>query len=73
LLYGPSGKSTLQKIHFIDAAKIFETMSPGNTPGRELFLKHVHLNFQGYYRLAKAVFEQIRPILPTRYVAGDIR
>ena len=48
-------------------------MSSGNTPGRELFLKHVHLNFQGYYLLAKAVFEQIRPILPTRYVAGDIR
>lgn len=45
-------------------------MSSGNTPGRELFLKYVHLNFQVYYLLAKAVFE---PILPTRYVTGDIR
>ena len=57
-----------------DAVKTFEKNSPHQTPGEELFLEHVHLNFKGNYLLARTVFDKLEEILPEgikRKKAGD--
>jgi tetratricopeptide (TPR) repeat protein len=51
-------------VYFVDSVRAFEEHSPHNTPGEELFLEHVHMNFKGNYILAKTVFEQVEAILP---------
>ena len=53
-------------IYLTDATKALERNSPHATPGQELFYDHVHLNFKGNYILAKAVFEQVEKILPSK-------
>lgn len=53
-------------IHLADAQAVFKNMSPHNTPGRELFLDHVHLNFTGNYHLARTVFDHVCNALPDR-------
>ena len=50
-------------VHFVDAIKALEANSPHNTPGRELFFEHVHLNFSGNYILAKTVFSKVAELL----------
>ncbi|MBN1805391.1 MAG: tetratricopeptide repeat protein [Sedimentisphaerales bacterium] len=55
-------------IYLTDATEIFEKNSPNATAGQELFYEHVHLNFKGNYYLAKALFEQIEKILPSRLI-----
>jgi tetratricopeptide (TPR) repeat protein len=39
------------------------TILPG-VPGNDLFHDHVHLNFEGAYRVAETVLEQLSPLLP---------
>ena len=51
-------------VHFVDAAKALADGSPHNTPGRELFFEHVHLNFAGNYILARTVFEKVAELVP---------
>jgi len=51
-------------VRLADAVKTFEQNSPHQTPGEELFLEHVHLNFKGNYLLAKTVFDKIEEMLP---------
>ena len=53
-------------VYLADAVKVFESLSPHNTPGEELFHEHVHLNFRGNYALAKTFFKQAEKILPER-------
>ncbi|MGD8786752.1 MAG: tetratricopeptide repeat protein, partial [Phycisphaerales bacterium] len=45
---------------------VFDDNSPHETPGKELFYEHVHLNFKGNYLLAKAVFNRVEEVLPQR-------
>ncbi len=52
--------------YLVDAVKVFEKNSPHETPGEELFYEHVHLNFEGNYLLAKAVFNKAEELLPQR-------
>jgi len=47
-----------------DAAASLSNGSPSSAPGQELFYEHVHLNFEGNYRLALAWAENIRRMLP---------
>ena len=47
-----------------DAAAALETNNPARICGQESFYEHVHLNFDGSYRLARAWAEQIDHILP---------
>lgn len=57
-----------------DAAGLFETDSPQKVPGDEWFYEHVHLNFDGNYRLARAWAEHVERFLPatvTNRAAGD--
>ena len=53
-------------IYFVDAAGVLEANSPNNTPGKELFYEHVHLNFTGNYIVATTIFEQIEKVLPAK-------
>lgn len=55
-----------QDVHLVDAAKVLAQASPQEIPGRESFYEHVHLNFEGNYLLAGAVFEQVTSQLPER-------
>jgi len=47
----------------LDAADLFARKSPEKIAGHELLLEHVHLNFRGNYLLARAMAEQLVPIL----------
>lgn len=59
-----AGGKADEGVYLTDAARFLEQNSPHNTPGEELFYEHVHLNFEGTYLLAKAVFEQSQKIIP---------
>ena len=41
-----------------------ETNGPARIPGQETFYEHVHFNFDGSYRLARAWAEQVQRFLP---------
>jgi len=47
-----------------DAAAILADASPMGIPGQELLYEHVHLNFDGNYRLALAWAEGLQQLLP---------
>lgn len=49
---------------FLDAAAELAAGVPGKIPGRETFYEHVHFNFDGNYRLARAWADQIEDVLP---------
>jgi tetratricopeptide (TPR) repeat protein len=53
-----------QGVYFFDAAKALELSSPDGIPGNELFYEHVHLNFDGNYRLGRDLAEQTLKLLP---------
>ena len=51
-------------IYFVDSVSALEENIPGRIPGEELFYEHVHFNFSGHYVVARAIFRQMREILP---------
>ena len=51
-------------VHLVDAAAVFAENSRGGIPDSRLFEDYCHMNFNGHYLLARAVFEKIRTILP---------
>jgi tetratricopeptide (TPR) repeat protein len=62
-------RSESQKINstnliFLDAAAALAADVPGNVPGQETFYEHVHFNFDGNYRLARAWAGKIEEVLP---------
>jgi tetratricopeptide (TPR) repeat protein len=50
-------------LHVADVERRFEELSAHETPGRELFWDHVHLNFAGNYYAAQSVFFALEKIL----------
>lgn len=54
---GPGGR-------LVDAEALFARASPDGIPGAEWFYEHVHFNFAGNYRLARAVAEAVSELLP---------
>lgn len=54
---GPGGR-------LVDAEALFARASPDGIPGTEWFYEHVHFNFAGNYRLARAVAEAVSDLLP---------
>jgi tetratricopeptide (TPR) repeat protein len=46
----------------------FEAASPGEIPGKELFLEHLHPNIDGYFIMAEAFFETMRK---NRMISSD--
>lgn len=51
-------------LYLADVERAFANASVGGSPGEELFYEHVHLTFEGNYRLAHTALEQIVRILP---------
>jgi tetratricopeptide (TPR) repeat protein len=49
---------------FFDAAGYFATNNASGIPGEESFYEHVHFNFDGNYRLARAWAEQVESLMP---------
>src|SRR5262249_40056674 len=57
-----------------DAISLVASNSPGAIPGQEWFYEHVHFNFDGNYRLARAWADQVARFLPaviTNAAKGD--
>jgi tetratricopeptide (TPR) repeat protein len=52
------------KLTLFDAPAAMKADLNDEIPGRETFYEHVHFNFAGNYRLARAWAEQIAPLLP---------
>jgi tetratricopeptide (TPR) repeat protein len=55
-----------QNVQLYDAEADFAQSSPQNIPGASLFYEHVHLTFEGNYRLARMLAEQIARLLPEK-------
>jgi len=51
-------------LRLVDAERRLAETDALGAPGGGLFLDHVHLTFHGNYRLAAAVLEQARPLVP---------
>ncbi len=49
---------------WVDAAEALARAAPAGVPGAESFYEHVHLNFDGNYRLARFFAEALVPLLP---------
>src|SRR5262249_59382118 len=46
-------------VRLADAEREFARSCPGEAPGEELFLEHVHMNFNGNWLLARVLFDAI--------------
>ncbi len=49
-------------VPLVDMQKIFQAASPAKTPGNNLFLEHLHPNFDGYRLMAHTLQEALRAI-----------
>lgn len=54
---------TDDRVRFADVQAAFERHSPSGIPGREFFYEHVHLTWEGNYRLALTIAEQVDAFL----------
>ncbi|MGB7294229.1 MAG: tetratricopeptide repeat protein, partial [Candidatus Aminicenantales bacterium] len=55
-----------------DVEKAFAGASADGLPGRELFLDHVHMTFDGSYLIARTLFDLIRDFLPEEATRGAV-
>jgi tetratricopeptide (TPR) repeat protein len=53
-----------QGVIFLDAEQALGPSGSGQIPGEECFYEHVHLNFEGNFRLARAMADQVLSCLP---------
>jgi tetratricopeptide (TPR) repeat protein len=60
-------KYAARGVDWVDTAAALAAAAPGGVPGAESFFEHVHLNFAGNYRLARAFAEAIVPRLPAAW------
>lgn len=49
-------------VPLVDMKTVFRAASPGGIPGKELFLEHLHPNFDGYRLMAQAFLEALRTL-----------
>jgi tetratricopeptide (TPR) repeat protein len=59
-------------IRFVDAENILATQDAHGLPGTNDFYEHVHFTFQGNYRLARALFDEVAATLPAS-VTNNVR
>lgn len=57
-------------VSLVDAAQALALASPHGLTGEEFFLEHVHLNFEGNYQLAAALFPAVVCALPAAITNG---
>ncbi len=65
-----AGQYAGRGVHRLDATAVLAEAAPDRIPGVETFFEHVHLNFEGNYRLARAMAEQMVSLLPSGIRAG---
>lgn len=53
-----------QGVIYLDAERALVSPGSGQIPGEECFYEHVHLNFEGNYRLARALADKVLACLP---------
>jgi len=58
-------------VYLLDATDVAAQSSSPGIPGQEVFYEHVHLHFDGNYRLARAFAEQVAPLLPPTIKSHD--
>jgi tetratricopeptide (TPR) repeat protein len=59
-----AGPSAGRRVGFCDAVSALAADSQNGIPGQESFYEHVHLNFEGNYRLARAWAAGLETLLP---------
>ena len=64
-----AGERDPQRVRLVDSAKELAVASPHGIIGSELLYEHVHLNFEGNYRLALGIAAQVVDVLPARFKA----
>ncbi|MCL5280106.1 MAG: tetratricopeptide repeat protein, partial [Planctomycetes bacterium] len=63
IIHEVAEQTKLPRVHLASVAEALDANSPHNLSGAEFFYEHVHLTFEGNYVVAKAVLEQLQPIL----------
>jgi tetratricopeptide (TPR) repeat protein len=53
-----------QHVSFVDATTVLSSTPPVGIPGTDCFYEHVHLNFDGNYRIALALADRVLPVMP---------
>ncbi|MFQ5411218.1 MAG: tetratricopeptide repeat protein, partial [Phycisphaerae bacterium] len=53
-------------VRLVDVERLFTeaAQAPGHIPGGDLFYDHCHMNINGNYRIARAILEEMEPLLP---------
>jgi len=69
LINGVVREEASEAAGFVDAAQEMGKGEPTGLPGEESFYEHVHLNFEGNYRLARVFAKGLAPLLPERFKA----
>ena len=64
LIAAAADRHSGQGVIYLDAERALVASGSGQIPGEEYFYDHVHLNFEGNYRLARALAERVLPCLP---------
>ncbi len=57
-------------VRLVESDVLLAQQNPDGVPGRDSFFEHVHLNFEGNYRLARAVADSVAGLLPEHTKAG---
>ena len=60
-----------QGVTFLDAETLLAPLSASHVTGDEVFLEHVHLNFEGNYQVARALAEKAVTALPRGLLGGQ--
>jgi tetratricopeptide (TPR) repeat protein len=61
------------RVLFVNAAEALATNSTGAVTGEDLFYEHVHLDFEGNYRLAKLFATEIARHLPAAFTENKAK
>ena len=69
LIRRASRESSGTNLFLFDAAAALGSNSPAGVCGDETFFEHVHFNFEGNYRLARAWAGLVAPLLPAGAIA----
>ncbi|MCP5516005.1 MAG: tetratricopeptide repeat protein [Verrucomicrobiales bacterium] len=63
LITAAAGRYAGRGVRLLDAPALLGGACASGIPGGEVFLEHVHLNFDGNYRMAVGIAEQVRVLL----------
>jgi tetratricopeptide (TPR) repeat protein len=53
-----------EDVRLLDVANHFSAVAPDGIPGGEFLYEHVHLSFNGAYVTARALVDELEPVLP---------